>query len=183
MDAEWPLRARLCTCPEISPESNSVSCRLYKSLGWDYTDSEVPRVLRTQNWDYHVIRTLKTCPALWEFGELWKQQNNPVCTKMIIMANFVANGRRRSRSYQADREFVTGTLGLLSAGTDAKGHNSHCRVLAGERKFGRFLDGAGSLQLSFPLELFLKLQIQTSRRKWCSDDLFPQKHLTVKLIP
>ena len=47
MDAEWPLRARLCTCPEISPESNSVSCRLYKSLGWDYTDSEVPGTCTT----------------------------------------------------------------------------------------------------------------------------------------
>ena len=28
---------------------------LQKSLGWDYTDSEVPRVLRKQNWDYTML--------------------------------------------------------------------------------------------------------------------------------
>ena len=88
----WPLRARLCTCPEISPESNSVQT-LQKSFGWDYTETEVPRVRYARKKT--IIRTLKTCPA--EFGELWKQQNNPACTKMMIMATFVADGRRRRR--------------------------------------------------------------------------------------
>ena len=27
---------------------------------------------------------------VWYYGRLWKQQNNPACTKMTVMASFVA---------------------------------------------------------------------------------------------
>ena len=32
-----------------------------------------------------------------EFGGLWKQQNNPACTKMTVMASFVADGHQRKK--------------------------------------------------------------------------------------
>ena len=57
--------ARLCACPEISSESNSVQT-LQKSFGWDYKPRS-PVCIRMQKDHKHMCG---------------KQQNNPACTKM-----------------------------------------------------------------------------------------------------
>ena len=56
----WPLRARLCASPEISPESKSVQT-LHKSLGWNYKPrSPVSiRMLKQQQQQQQQKRTLK----------------------------------------------------------------------------------------------------------------------------
>ena len=70
--------ARLCTRLEISVESNSVQT-LQKSFGWDYQ-------LRSP-WYMHKyqICMFKILLLMSEFGELWKNQNNPACTKNVTV--------------------------------------------------------------------------------------------------
>ena len=75
----WPLRARLCARPEISPESNSVQT-LQKSFGWDYK----PRSLACIYAYMHAKRSemhVKDHVVMSGFGGLWKHQINPACTK------------------------------------------------------------------------------------------------------
>ena len=74
--AGWPLCARLCAHPEISPESKF--CADSTKVLWMRLINRGPPCLYACK---KITLTLKILQSMSEFGGLWKQQNNPACTK------------------------------------------------------------------------------------------------------
>ena len=89
----WLLCARLCTCPEIFPELNSVQT-LQKSFRWDYKLRSL-MCIRMQNDHIRMLKTLQSMSEFsyhnhtvettkyQEFSWLWKHQNNPAGIKSV----------------------------------------------------------------------------------------------------
>ena len=74
-------RARLCARPQISHESNL--SRFYKSPSNETINRGLPCYTHAKRSHTHV----KILQAMSEFRGLWKQQNNPACTKSASLHN------------------------------------------------------------------------------------------------